>query len=445
MFNFPDNLYTDVRIEHYFESRIQFTVGTLEDCNERGYSAAFIRVFDGHRWYYAATTDTGAIQTEIDALAAWATPNPAIDDQPQVKRFENHQGSFRKFEKQSLSSITLKKKIDLLTGYFPTIQDNRYITSWSARYLDQSAVKEIFSSKGTRLVFDMQHCGFDIGFTMADGEKRFSESYKKAGNVFDELIEGTGSCQHHLQRCQDFMLEAEPVTPGTCTVILSPMAAGVFAHESFGHKSEADFMLGDETMKKEWAIGTRVGSSILTIIDDGNREGTGFCPFDDEGTRARKTELLKNGILTGRLHSCQTAAELGEEPTGNARAVNFEFQPIVRMSCTYIEPGTMTKEQLFADVVDGYFIDTLSYGSGMSTFTIAPLLAYRIRNGRVAEPVKISVISGTVFETLGEIDGLSDQLEILSFVGGGCGKMEQIPLPVGFGGPYVRVRKMNVQ
>lgn len=108
------------------------------------------------------------------------------------------------------------------------------------------------------------------------------------------------------------------MTPGTYTCVFSPVTAGVFAHESFGHKSEADFMLASEAMQKEWAIGARVGAPLLNILDSGQLEGSGYVPYDDEGTRARTTYLIRDGILTGRLHSAATAAALGEEVTGNA-------------------------------------------------------------------------------------------------------------------------------
>ena len=101
-------------------------------------------------------------------------------------------------------------------------------------------------------------------------------------------------------------------------------------------------------------------------------EGSGFVPYDDEGCPAGKTYLIKDGILSGRLHSASTAADLGDEPTGNARAINFEFEPIVRMTATYIEAGAETKEELFSKVKDGIYIDDISHGSGMTTFTIAP-------------------------------------------------------------------------
>jgi TldD protein len=197
-------------------------------------------------------------------------------------------------------------------------------------------------------------------------------------------------------------------------------------------------------MLEDWKIGTEVGASLLSIVDSGRPMGSGYMPYDDEGQPTGVTHLIRDGILAGRLHNGLTSAALDEAPTGNARAISFRFEPIVRMTTTTIAPGDQTREELFAGVQDGYFIETVKHGSGMSTFTIAPGLCWRIREGEVAEPVRIAVLTGTVFETLGEIDGLSDQVEVPFLVGGGCGKMEQWPLSVGFGGPFVRVRRMNI-
>ena len=65
MFQFPNSLYTDVRLEEVFEANIQITLDNLENLQERTYQAAFIRVFDGDRWFYSATTDTDFVQAEI--------------------------------------------------------------------------------------------------------------------------------------------------------------------------------------------------------------------------------------------------------------------------------------------------------------------------------------------------------------------------------------------
>ncbi|MDD3050020.1 MAG: TldD/PmbA family protein [Candidatus Cloacimonetes bacterium] len=445
MYNFPKGFYTDVRIEDVFETNISFLKTELRTCRERNYISAFIRLFDGKRWYYSSTTDVDNIQTEIDKLAALGNPDSQVDEHPYVSRIKVNVGDQRKFAENEVKNVKIENKIELLKRLFPLVENVEEIKIWNCFYQDNLKIKRIINSKGTDVTFDLQIAGMALGFEMVAGEKRFSESYKSTGNSYGEVSPDENEIKELLNKSLNFLYNSEKVNPGKYTLILSPMVAGVFAHESFGHKSEADFMIGDETMKREWAIGKKVGTDILSIVDDGNEIGSGYVPFDDEGNPAKKTYLIQNGVLSGRLHSVATAVALDEEPTGNARAINFEYEPIVRMTTTYIDKGEKTKEQLFAETENGYYIETLKHGSGMSTFTIAPSLAWKIENGKITKPAQISVITGDVFKTLHEIDGLSDKVELLSFVGGGCGKNEQHPLPVGFGGPYVRVRNMDVQ
>ncbi len=445
MYTFHKGLYTDVRIETVFETRMTYAGETLEESKVRKYRGAFIRVFDGKLWYYASTSNLDSIQAEIDKLSKMANPNKAINSNPIVLSFEVNKGQYLKFKDNSVTNIPREEKVKLLKSLFPIVQARETIKFWKANYVDAKKTLEIYSSKGTQLEFDVQRVGLSIAMNLAEGDNKFSDHFQRAGIVFSDISDCAAELSQFIDKCEDYLRNAQPITPGKYPVILSPLTAGVFAHESFGHKSESDFMVGDETMKREWAIGTRVGSEILSIADDGTIPGSGYTPFDDEGTKSRTNYLIKDGILAGRLHSASTAAQLEEGVTGNARSINFEYEPIVRMTTTYILPGSQTKEELFSEIQDGFYIETIKHGSGLSMFTIAPSLAYRIRNGKIAEPVKISVISGTVFGTLSEIDGLSNKLELYSFVMGGCGKMEQFPLPVGFGGPYVRVKSMNVQ
>lgn len=445
MFTFNKEFYTDVRIEDVYETSISYTLGNLDESKIRKYKAAFIRVFDGDLWYYSATSDCDNIQKEIDKLYSSAKPNPDIQNHPVVMAYEVHNEEVLRYTNTSVANTPKRDKDNLLKSFFPILDGQDSIKMWKAIYIDAKKTISLHSSKGTTLTFDMQRAGYAIRMSFSENDKKFNESYQIASDCFESLRKDIGALKEYILKCEQFMRNAQPVTSGKYTVILSPQAAGVFAHESFGHKSESDFMVGDETMKREWAIGKKVGSDILSIVDTGTEAGSGYVPYDDEGTKARETWLIKNGILTGRLHSASTAALLNEGVTGNARAINFEYEPIVRMTTTYIKPGNKTKDELISEVKEGFLIETIKHGSGLSTFTIAPSLAYRIKDGKIAEPVSISVISGTVFETLSEIDGVSDRLELLSFVTGGCGKMEQYPLPVGFGGPYVRVRNMMVQ
>lgn len=445
MFRFPKSLYTDVRIENVYETKIIYTLGEIEESKVRNYKAAFIRVFDGERWYYSSTTDIDNIQNEIDSLATYGRPNKEIYNNPIVKKLQVNNEELIKFQENDVSKIEIKEKHDLIKKTFPILEKNQYIKHWKTIYVDEYIKKEFYSSKGSKVIYDSQFSGFSIGMRFSHGNKKFTESYQKSKETFKNLDINIKEIQNFVNKCENFLLNSKPVKPGKYTVILSPETAGIFAHESFGHKSEADLMLGDAAMEKEWTIGKKVGSNILSIVDDGNIIGRGYVPFDDEGTKSEKTYLIKDGVLKGRLHSATTANSLDENLTGNARATNFMYEPIVRMTTTYIEAGDKTKEELFSEVEKGIFIDTFNHGTGMSTFTIAPSLAYYIRNGKIAEPVNISVITGNVMETLKEVNGLSNEVEITNFILGGCGKMEQQGLPIGFGGPYVRVKNMDVQ
>lgn len=448
MFTFQQGFYADVRIEDRCTTFVRYRNGALEESRQTPVSKAFIRVYDGQMWYYASVCDRNSIQAELDKLYAMATPNADILSSPVVARLQANRETVIKFSDRCVKDVPIGQKQKLLTDAAAPCSASAYCKMVTATYLDRYSMYEFYSSKGAALRHDFQICGTNLSAAFAAGEKTLSDSgiyYIRSADSFDKLGFTAEGAQSFVEEAENYLLHAKPVKAGVYPVVLSPMAAGVFAHESFGHKSEADFMLGDEAMKQEWALGKKVGADILSIYDSGLEEGSGYVPFDDEGTRAQKTYLIKDGVLAGRLHSAATAADLGEEVTGNARAVSCDFEPIVRMTSTVIEAGSLTKEQLFARIKHGYYIKTYKHGSGMSTFTIAPAFAYEIVDGKIGDPVQIAVISGNVFETLGLIDGLSDRAEIISSAFGGCGKMEQSPLSVSFGGPYVSVSKMNVQ
>lgn len=445
MFKFQDGLFTDVRIEEVSTTLIEIRDGEMLQNKTKTDKGAMVRVFDGNRWYYSATTEIDGIQEEIDNLSKLANKNPNIMDNEVVKKFEINKEVCLKYQNCDISKVDNKKKLELLNSYIPVLDRYKELKTKTVLLSDNYTKKHIISSIGTDVTFDSQYIGIAIKYTISEDDKPFTGKYSFTKDKLEDIEDVTEILDKQIISDIKYAKEAKPVAPGIYTCVLSPVTAGVFAHESFGHKSEADFMLGDETMKKEWAIGTRVGSDILNIMDSGLIEGAGYVPFDDEGCKAKKNYLIKNGILSGRLHSTYTATDLGEMPTGNARAMNFEYEPIVRMTNTYIGNGDKSKEELISEIKEGIFIEDISHGSGMSTFTIAPSKAYMIRNGEIAEPVKVTVITGNVMKTLHEIDGLSKEYEILSFVMGGCGKMEQYPLHVGFGGPYVRVNNINVQ
>ena len=443
---FPAGVYADVRLERNVEHRVLYRDGELEDVQVKVETGALIRVLRDGQWLIASTTDIHDLTRAVADLAS-SRVLPPSDRDSGVDALEVHQDQVWIFDDERMDRLPLTDKLKVLSRFTPSLERSS-IRTWNARWIDQHRDRRFISSRGADVSHDYQECGVILGFTMGEMASAVQESFRASGHRYSAL-EGdvdtlVSDLEAHLDKCERFAREAVPVDPGPATLILSPMAAGIFAHESFGHKSEADTMLGDPQMLEDWKLGSRVASDGVSIIDGGAGLGSGYMPYDDEGQPTGTTHLIKDGFLRGRLHSAMTAAALGEPLTGNARAISFRFEPIVRMTTTTFGPGRESREDLFAGVNDGFFIETVRHGSGLSTFTIAPGLCWRIRDGAIAEPVRIAVITGTVFETLGEIDGLSDEVDVPFLVGGGCGKLDQWPLSVGFGGPYVRVRRMAV-
>lgn len=444
MIKFRQGFYADVRVEDRFTTSIRYRNGSLEECKSSSVKKAFIRVYDGTMWYYSSTYKLDDIQEELEALYKNATANFGVYSTPVVQKLEAHNKQKLVFVDNCVKDVPEEAKRAFLTQRLSAFEGCDYIKMTTALYNDRYSLYEFFSSKGSHIKYDYQVCGASFSASYADGENTFDDNLQRSATTFGALAVTEDDLKGMVEEDVNYLLNARPVEPGSYPVILAPVVAGVFAHESFGHKSEADFMVGDETMRREWEIGKKVGADILSIYDSGLIEGCGYVPYDDEGTKAGKVYLIKNGVLAGRLHSAATAADLGEAVTGNARAVSCDFEPIVRMTSTVIEAGDKTEEDLFAGVSHGYFIKGIKHGSGMSTFTLAPSLCYEIVDGKIGSPVKIAVLTGNVFETLNDIVGLSDKCEIFSFVTGGCGKMEQWPLNVAFGGPYVAISKMNI-
>jgi len=235
------------------------------------------------------------------------------------------------------------------------------------------------------------------------------------------------------------LLSAPEAKGGEYTVILDPILAGVFAHEAFGHLSEADFVYQNEQLRKIMTLGRRFGGKQLNIVDDATiPDLRGSYKYDDEGTPGAKTYLIHEGILVGRLHSRETAAKMGEKPTGNARAISYRFPPIVRMTNTFIEPGNTSFEEMLSEVKDGVYVkDWYGGQTSLEMFTFSAGEAYMIRNGKLAELLRPVVLSGNVFVTLNNINAVGNDLKMNQ--GGGCGKGGQSPLPVSNGSPHIKI------
>jgi TldD protein len=198
------------------------------------------------------------------------------------------------------------------------------------------------------------------------------------------------------------LLKAKPVLGGVYNCILNPSIAGVFTHEAFGHFSEADIIENLPAMREKMKLGSKLGNDVLNIVDNATMPNQlGFYKYDDEGVKVRHTQLMKNGVLVGRLHSRRTAAEFNEPISGHCVAEDFRYAPIIRMGNIFIEPGAKTLDELFALLGDGlYILDAKGGQTAGENFTFGAQYGYIVKNGKKAEMIRDINISGNLYKTL---------------------------------------------
>jgi len=241
--------------------------------------------------------------------------------------------------------------------------------------------------------------------------------------------------------------KAKPAKPGTYPVVADPDIIGLILHEAFGHASEGDLVASKESILCG-KLGEKVASEYVTIVDGGTVDGGYPVWYDDQGVKKMKTIIVKDGVLDGYLLSRETASNLGLEPTGNARAQDFENVAIVRQTNYYMEPRDYSFEELVEDIDFGYYIKGKGGGGGQVDVGVGSFIfnagpSYVIEKGEIKELVKSVSISGLILETLKGVDAVGKDFKVRTSVFGGCGKSAQ-RVRVGHGGPFVRIRKMIV-
>ncbi len=342
--------------------------------------------------------------------------------------------------------IPFETKLEIVNEYNQLLLNSvPGIQSSTALYGEKLRRTFFASTRGNYFMEERPRIVLSLSAIARDGQnvQTAHRSFSSA-NDFNIVLNRHDVARELAQRAID-LLKAPQCPGGKFTVVLDNGMTGLFTHEAFGHLSEADFLYENPDMKELMKIGRVMGPKELSITDDGSRGRLlATHRVDDEGTPTQRTALIKDGILAGHLHSLETAAKMNERPTGNARAISNSFAPIVRMTNTFLEPGTLKKEQLFEGIEDGIYVCGGKGGmTQMEMFTFTASYGYRIRHGKICELLRDVTLTGNVFQTLMDIEGIADDLVILE-QGGGCGKNGQSPLPVTDGGPHIRIKDVVI-
>ena len=438
--------YTEIRVERTWASSVSFRGRRLETATASEDVGGCVRVLSrGRGWGVAAFTSLDQLPAMI-ARAHELSRAIMLDDPIRLADVPPQTADVLTDLDGDVRGISLAEKARLIEAYNgEMLSVGGAITDTVANYHDEVTEYWFVNSEGTSLHElrpEVTLSGTAIARKNGTIEKalesiglrrgwksvhHFAEGFKKAGERAEQL------------------LSAPTVRGGSYPVILDPEMAGVFIHEAVGHLSEADFVYENPQARQMMTLGRRFGHPILNVGDNGAAAGLrGTMPYDDEGTPTQDTALIKEGVLVGRLHSRETAARLGETPTGNARALSFRHPPIVRMTNTYIGNGRGTFEDLIKDVKLGVYACSAFGGQTLlESFSFTAAYGHMIRDGQVAELVKDVVLAGNLFRTLDRIERIAGDFR-WNQIGGGCGKAGQAYLAVTEGAPHVRIEEALV-
>ncbi len=240
-------------------------------------------------------------------------------------------------------------------------------------------------------------------------------------------------------------LRAVPAPAGLMDVVLGPGWPGVLLHEAIGHGLEGDF-IRKGTSAFSGMLGERVAAPGVTIVDDGSLPGLrGSLTIDDEGTPTSRTTLIEDGILKGFMQDRMNARLLGVPATGNGRRESYAHTPMPRMTNTFMLGGDKDPGEILADLKDGIY--ATNFGGGQVDITSGKFVfqcteAYRVRNGKVEEPVTGATLIGDGPTVLTQIRHLGNDMELDPGIGV-CGKAGQ-GIPVGVGQPTLYVENLTV-
>ena len=438
--------YVEVRAQKLYKTLLTTKDGTVEAAKEGKESGAGVRALVDGAWGFVSLGNLEAepLKEAVgDAVRLAKAASLRVKEPVKLAEVKAIEDRVVASPKRSPQNVSMEEKINsvLATDKAAFGFDDR-MKSCTISYLDVTGTNWFVNSDGTSIEQDKLYVWLRILASAKEGNV-FASAREETGStlgyeVFDvETPERLGGLVAERVVAQ---LKAKTPRGGRFPAVIGSNVVGVFIHEAMGHLAEADLTLSGSVLFDK--LGKQIASDVVTVYDDGTVEGAfGSFKYDDEGVRTQKTALIEKGVLTGLMHSRETAAKLGMPPTGNARAEDFRFEPIVRMRNTYLARGDRTFEELVEGVKFGYYLKSFRGGQANldGTFQVGIQEAYEIVKGELGDAVRSASISGNTLDTLRRVDAVGRDFVLWP---GRCGKGQTAF--VCDGGPHIRVEEVTV-
>jgi TldD protein len=352
-------------------------------------------------------------------------------------------------DENPLGGIDFARKVALLEEIdaYARAADPR-VRQVSASVLGSWQAVEIIRADGHRVRDVRPLVRLNVSVVMGEGDRQETGNEGAGGRqsydfLFDEAHWKAQTEEAIRQAAVN--LESVAAPAGEMTVVLGPGWPGILLHEAIGHGLEGDFNR-KKTSAFAGLMGERVAAEGITVVDDGTLGARrGSLSVDDEGTPTERTVLIEDGILKGYMQDRLNARLMGQKATGNGRRQSFAHAPMPRMTNTFMLAGDKDPAEILASVKDGLY--AVNFGGGQVDITSGKFVfscteAYRIKDGKLAEPVKGATLIGNGPDVLKRVSMIGNDLKLDNGVGT-CGKGGQT-VPAGVGQPTLRIDGITI-
>ncbi len=359
--------------------------------------------------------------------------------------------------------ISLNQKLDLLIAASKEMRKNKKIKTGQSFFEARKENKIFANTEGSFIKQKIIKCGAGIEALAIDKNEVQTRSYpnsfrgqfKTAGYEVLESLNLKENSSRIAEEATALLLA--PQCPAKKTsLILDSNQLALQIHESCGHPSELDRVLGMEagfagtsflTLEKLGRF--KYGSDLVNITADATIEDAlGSFGYDDEGTPAQKFPIIKNGIFVNYLTSRETAEILNQKSNGTMRAQSWANIPLIRMTNINLEPCDWKLEDLIADTKEGIFMSTnktWSIDDKRLNFQFGCEIAWEIKNGKIKRILKNPTYTGITPQFWQNCDAICNKKHWQVWGTPNCGKGEPSQLAtVGHGASPARFRKIKI-
>lgn len=453
-----DVIYAESRFSHTSSNVFVMKNGILDVAGFSDESGLNVRVVTEKGIGFSSTNKLSKKEIrEIVKKAFKLAENSERGERIEFSKEKTIEDKVKVSQKKRIKDVGTEEKIDRLFEFEKILKDSGVKVPGRILVASDLEVEKYFmNSEGTKIssltpIVDMYY--FLTVLENSDTQQAYrSFGYTGGFEAYDEWkVEDV--ILEEVKTLRKIILEGKKLKEGKMDVVAGPEVIGIAVHESCGHPTEADRILGREAsqagksfMKKE-LLGTKIGSEYVTIIDDPTLKNSyGFYKYDDEGIEARPRYLYKDGKINEFLHNRESAAVMRGKSNASARASNYNREAIVRMANTYLAPGDWKEEEIIEDTKLGiYMISFNEWNIDDKRFNQKYIgrEAYLIEDGELCGMVRDPAIELTTPGFWNAIDAVADNLE---FRGGQCGKGDPMQgMNVLMGGPTARLSKVHVR